>query len=716
MFRFFRRHQKVLMTAVAAMSAFSFCFYGLYSTFLGESRQTDPISGNLSDGTPVRQSRRDAMKRLLAFESGMDLGRDAHALPNVINAGIISKQILQTGLGQVVVERHREQILKEWQQILEDQRAHRFYRHPVRSQVGWKQAVGYADPGLLALVETLPEQVDASFLDHQLALLQAVERCPSALVHQVLLGMERQARVAHDPSLDRVDLRLFGHKSLEDWLGPTFLDGCVDLILEGAHVAQREGLKIRPHDVRTEWVQGLGSLKQQGLEIPQALRWLLAHLRLSEGQALDGWTQVLLFQRWTDLALQQEIEKNAGLKNELATALQRAHESARIQVVQSPVVLRSVADLGLFEAYLEGVGRSRAQILDLPNEILSVEQVRRRAPELVSQKVQVVLKKADREALMAQMPVRDILAWQTSDQGWSVLGSRMRELLAREALSPEQRRACLLELDAMQQAQAARLAQEYWLKRHPEYVTAALDQAKPETLTWELAAAALPAPLPGLPATSVMLTWLEHNEPFDVATEGRVAYRVQRMQTLEAPRVLDYASSLQNGALGSLLQRRLKEDWELLKSAGDALVEKSARLEEVADKLLQRRNQKVLAALASYVAETLGKTLDRNEDLVPYRLAAQLTTKRAVDGLMHQFAAKQQEVVVTRGRAPRHLAFELADGEWSLPHLDQGSVQRIQVLDRTAPRAELDLHDPAALDVLRLTKQNLARRLLTQKA
>jgi hypothetical protein len=716
MFRFFRRHQKVLMTAVAAMSAFSFCFYGLYSTFLGESRQTDPISGTLSDGTPVRQSRREAMKRLLVLEAEMDLGRDAQALPNVINAGLISKQILQSGLDQVVMERHRDQILKEWQQILEAQRAHRFYRHPVRSQIGWKQAVGYADPGLLALVETLPEQIDGSFLDHQLALLQASERCPSALIHQVLLGMERQARVAHDPSLDRVDLRLFGHKSLEDWLGSTFVDGCVDLILEGAHVAQRDGLKIRPHDVRTDWIQGLSTLKQQGLEVPQALRWLLAHLRLSEGQALDGWTQVILFQRWLDLAIQQEIHRNANLKNELVCALQRAHERARIQIVQSPIVLKSVADLGLFEAYLEGVGRARAQILELPSEMLTLEQVRRRAPELISQKVRVVLKKADREALMAQMPVRDILAWQTSDEGWSVLSNRMRELLNKETSSPEQRRACLLELDPTQQAQAARLAQESWLKQYPEFITTALDQADPETLIWELSAANLPAPLPGLPASSTMLTWLERSEPFDVATEGRLTYRVERMESVEDPRVLDYSSSLRSGALGAYLQRRLKEDWELLTSTGDVLVEKTTRPEEVADKLLQRRTQKVLSALQAYVAETLGKTLDRNEDLVPYRLAAQLTAKRAEEGMMHQFAAKQEELVVTRGQSPRHLAFELADGEWSLPHVEQGSVQRIQVLDRTSPAAELDLHDPAGLDVLRVTKQNLARRLLSEKA
>ena len=719
MFRFFKRHQKFFMGTIAVVTAFSFSFYGVYNQIIGDPSSEDPIVFVLADGTPVRSSLKEAVRRMLAAEASTEGGRGHHGVPNLVNTGVISEEIIGGGLAPAVLAKVSGDLSQEWQKIAERQRQYRPYQHPRQKSVGVKAVWGTFAPELPTLIAEETPLEGEGFLQHQRSMLQAARKVPSALTQQMLAYMERQAGVPHDEALERIDLRLFGHRSLEDWYGAQFVEGCVRLVLEGAHQATREGLFVTPVEVRQTWLHALAPLSAQGIEPREALHHVIGSLGIPEGKAVEAWQQVMLFEAWMHQHLQKSVEQDRSLRDAVMVALEQASEKAHVQVRSAPVALQSAEDLWQLEAYFEAIGRKREEPFQLPSELLTVEQVQRRAPELVAQPVHLTLRRVDRHQVATQFPMHEMVLWQLSEEGWPLLCARVRALAGQEGVDPAQRAPLLEELVAAGSQQADQLAREAWLKEHAELIEEALAEAKTEEFDWELCKAALATALPDFPQADQVLGWIDQGVPSTSVAGQRWVYRVEGCEARGAPHVVTFEVARRQGGLAIYADRRLREDYKTLQVQGDPdlFKERTARLyQDVRPVLVQRRIQKVCDGTREYLSRQMSEVPTEIDDLVRYRLAAALMTPPEQEFLASQFSPQSKDEEIMREQNPQHMAFQLAEGEWSLPQLVQGVVQRVQVLEREQIATTLKVDHPSVQSLLTKTKLGLARELLHEEA
>src|SRR5271154_748882 len=100
MLNFLRKHQRIFFFIVTIFVVVSFLFFGTYATLAPEEKAPDRILGTAIDGSALHSREVDAMARLLGSDH-----EDQGKLPNMLNDGVVGKDLLMTGLGSLLAER-----------------------------------------------------------------------------------------------------------------------------------------------------------------------------------------------------------------------------------------------------------------------------------------------------------------------------------------------------------------------------------------------------------------------------------------------------------------------------------------------------------------------------------------------------------------------------------------------------------------------------------
>ena len=585
MLDFLRNHQRKFLIAIAFVIISSFVFFGTFNTFL-QQRQELPdklIVRGLAE-KPLMRRGLAALSQILATSTMSPSSAKEGSAPNLLNDGVIEKELLENGLGIQLAEQYFTQLKPQLETILRKMRSFRHYTHPQAPHISamgvWQR---FAPQMVEHLQELKREQEPCTIKTVELMIQLYLDQTqlPPEMLKQILLFQQQQMAVAPDPYLTHANMALFGFTSLEEWFGPLFVQLSAQFIANAAALAEQRGYSVKREEVRSELLQNIYSgykrfaPKEQcasGYEIQNYFQRKIQQLGLEEQTVLDAWRNVMLFRRlFSDVGGSVLIDPLAYQHFQAFT-----DQYAKIDLYEMPsyLQLRDFQSMLKLQVYLESISPHPQQLrtqLILPKEICSLDQIEKRSPELVERSCEVQYAHVKKSELASQISLRETWEWQAQDSHWVLLQKQFDVIRASPAKTPQERFAFFDALDAKQ-----RLAIDTWtrlrmLDEMPEKIINALAIAQKEKkkIGLRLQGSHLPFVVKEQPELPALLekahlyeenAEIEQNEPlYCFTSDAENYYRIKVLSRDAEKHVLRFAQACEDGTLDAMLERRLEE-------------------------------------------------------------------------------------------------------------------------------------------------------------
>ena len=304
MLQFFRKYQKFFFIIVAFFIVISFSFFGTFSTFLNKEKIPDRDVGDLVDGSVLKERKLHGMNRLLQY--GIEEGGRSF---NLLNGSVVHRDVILSGIGEVLVEHHFEELLPELEMKWKRIKNYQPYVHPYAPHISAKRVWRQFAPKInevLDEVSKAPNEFSKEQLPLLFKLYAAQAEFPAPLLHQMLFYQQQQGeQIRPDPGLPQANVSLFGFQSVEDWFGTKFVEEVSKFILNVACVAKSEGYVVKNDEVQVDLLRNVyQALKvfnqgkeQSGEEAHKAYAYQIRNIGLEEKEMIALWKDVMIFQR-----------------------------------------------------------------------------------------------------------------------------------------------------------------------------------------------------------------------------------------------------------------------------------------------------------------------------------------------------------------------------------------------------------------------------------
>lgn len=697
MLSFFRKYQRIFFLVVAVITIASFSFFGTFGTFSTESEVPDRVLGKSVDGRALSLREIDTLRRFLSL-SGES---------NLLNDGVIEQEFLKTNRAALIAERYAQALLPDVKERVEKIRKFQPYVHPqapfIRQDEVWKRFSPQI-LGRLNLLKERAEEADISSFSLLCALCLDQMAFPSHLVRRVLFFQESQHEwVQKDPELMHRNLALSGFETLEEWLGPHFLDIACQFIYNTACMAEKKGFKVSKKEVRIalennvrESLRKLHPQKEiSSEEVKDQMQRQLYALGLQESSALDIWQKVMLFRHYLHAA----GEKAAAVlpQDEKENMPQLSH----IVLFELPEELRFSnfrASLE-FEFYLDAVAIKEG--LALPKALRPVSEVEKEFPELVQRRYKLKWQEASKEKLLQRLSLKETWDWELEEANWDKLQKQFPNLAKPEAKTREERFALLDKLEAQERFKIDQFAREEIADGHPEWIEEAL-RAAPEQeqeVLVRLKAGSLPF---ARIEPKELLERLDKEETFSIASpDQEIFYKITVQERAKESELLTFADALKEGVLAALLDRRLEAAYTQVRDKEPKLFKN----EDGSWKSFSDAKDQVGALLYAQILSSIekecrdmGHSLPVQEGRQPlefyatHRLCAHMNEarRREVRGEAQEESlwrlVRSERAVSQKDRVdfPKESLLSLTELTWSpLAVSEQGNISFFQLIKRT---------------------------------
>lgn len=581
MLNFFRKYEWYFFFVISVFVIISFSFFGTYNT-IASNNWKDQVVFTAVDGSQITRSEEQELANFIAT--------DATEAPlygrvwgvNFLNDGVIRKDFLQTGLAKELMNVYRADIQNDLDKKFAKEKKFKPYTHPQARFISMENAWNYFAPEMTNSYYALnaaqnPTEPDAFAARVNLFLAQT--KMPSSTLRQVLRYQEKQYNwIAPDPTLDQADLSLYGYHTLEDWFGPHFNHLISQFIINAAIMAEQKGYAVSDAEVMAELVKNTELSYQQNKNSPylgvtspeEYFNEQLRLLNMDKSQAVHVWRQVMLFRRYF-----QDVGNSALVD---ALTYQKfnnyANQSVQVDLYRLPadLNLNTEAALQNFEIYVKAVGKPTKDPLGLPTEFFSAKEVAKNYPELVQKQYVVEIAQADKKNLQSKISIKETWNWQLNDQNWATLKKQFPELNVKKDSTREERLAALEGLDDVTRAKVDQFARSAIVDAHPEWISKALDEVKPQNTQLGLRSQGGQAPLKGLASKDKRekLIQLLDNAPIGqvdaslqaYSADGQTYYRLKVISREEGSHVLTFAEANKDGTLDQVRQRVLEKHYE----------------------------------------------------------------------------------------------------------------------------------------------------------
>lgn len=645
MLNFFRRYQRFFFIVTTVVIVISFSFFGTYDSMMSSPTQTDEVVMTAIDGTRVYRSDLNQMAFFLQTDSHDKASNRGVWGYNFLNDGVIREDFLKTGLAEQLISRHGDLLAGDFGSNLAREKRYVPYRHPQVRFIGAESVWTTFSPALMKqydLLRASSDPLDANAVQARIRLFLAEKEFPGEALRQILAFQQQQYDwVQPDPNLDRINLNLFGYRSLEDWFGRHFLHLISQVIIDGSALAEQRGYSVSDEEALADLVRLARQSFEQNRQSPflgvtNTSEYYFEQLRrmgMTEADVVRIWKRVLLFRR-----LFQDVDQSVFVDQ---FAYRRfndfAQEGAEIELYELPpeLQLAGFEDLQRFEVYLDLTakrsGWDRQSPLSLPTEPYSIDELATRAPELVQREYILRIASVDRQELQSRVGIRDMWKWQT--ENWTSLKQEFPSLGA--VLSETDPLEVLEQVDASTRRRVNEKARTAIVAAHPEWVEEALAEASPrqETVGVRLKGGALPfegdidratliSLLEAAPLTS------ETEEPStelgNFTADNQTFYRVTVVEKPTEPRILSFAEARRDGTIEGLTVAKLEEHYQKLRSGNVTRFRDDKGewkpLREVRDEVASS----YFAGILRYIEDAyddLGTVVGEAEPITPDRLA-----------------------------------------------------------------------------------------------
>ncbi|MBS4167926.1 SurA N-terminal domain-containing protein [Parachlamydia sp. AcF125] len=587
MLHFFRTYERYFYLVITFVIVITFSFFGTYNEIIS-SPGTDETAFYKVDGSKVGRTDVQNIVHFIATDSEDKLSYGGMWGPNFLNDGVIKKDFLQTGLAEVLIHHYQKDLKDELQKKLEKEKHFSLYTHPQAKFVGVESVWNYLAPDMKTNFDILrfsDKATDSQSLASRVKLFLGQSQLPPALLSNVLRYQERQYDwISPDLNLERMDLSLFGYHTIEDWFGSRFVHLVAQFIVNAATIAEQKGYVVTKEEALADLVQHSEKSFQENQSSPylglassrEYFHEQLRRMGMEQTKAVQIWRQVLLFRRlFHDVGSSVFIDPLT-----IGQIHQFGNESVTGDVYHLPPSLRFAdwRSLQKFEVYLEAIAKRRVatkNLLHLPTQLRSVEQVVKLAPELVQKKYTVEIAEVDKKSLQSLFGIKETWNWEVQEANWDKLTVHFPELASPKADTKETRFAVLENLDQKIRARIDAFARSQMIEENPAKLSKALQEVKSKVVTvgllkkggftlikglkdsQELMNLLDKAPLKGQAASSPEEGEAEEKLKHFTAN-GTHYYRIEVLQKAPAETIMTFQEADQQGILDELLTRTLE--------------------------------------------------------------------------------------------------------------------------------------------------------------
>jgi GcvH upstream region-like protein len=581
MLNFFRKHQRIFFIFVTTLVVLSFSFFGTYGARNSET-STDRAAFKTIDGSTFMRSDLERFAMFIGTDNDDKIRFEGVWGPNFLNDGVLRKDFLETGLADLLAEPYLSQLSPDLMARHEREKRFTPYSHPQAKFLTVETVWGYFAPELKAEYEALHAASDLAptgidLFRHRTRLYLCEQQFPQATLKQILRYQERQYDwIQPDAQLPSLDLSLFGYHTIEDWFGPRFIRLVAEFIVDSAIIAKEKGYLVSKEealaDLRKNAEMSFQQLKKNHhVSVNNSQEMLQEQLRLMGldiSSATKIWQQVLLLRRlFNDVGQSVLIDALAHQQYN-----QYAEKSADIDLYQLPqeLALNDYRSLQNLETYLDAVAKRDPQQppFVLPQQFLSAAEVKRHAPELVQKRYLVQVSETSKAELKLKSTLKEIWDWEVAEKNWPLLIEKFPVINTTNTTTEDERFQTLESLDQKTRGHVDNYAQDMIFEAHPEWVTAALDEAQSRTLSISVRRKGGSAPLPGIVDRKAFMALLDAEKTIpQYSGDGELFYRITVLDHSLEEEVLSFAEANRDKILDTLCAQRLEQYYTKIRDA-----------------------------------------------------------------------------------------------------------------------------------------------------
>lgn len=564
MLTFLQKYQKLFFALVTFVIVSSFALFGVLDLFdRNPPMHEDREIGKLINGSSMMMGDVRRLSRFIATDAE-DLMYRTDAPVNLCNNGVIRRDLLHTGIADLLVSAYFDPLKNDLSKKLERAKTYRSYQSAasplVNARAVWERFI----PPIVQGIDVLKGQREvsiATFSELSKLYMQQLA-CPPELTRRFLSFYESQGETK-DPFLSHADLALFGFHSASDWFGSNFVDLAAEFILNGAKAALGQGYEVTFEEAKADLQRNFqASVKK----IPEKHRGSLSfasHLRMlgfDEKEAVNTWRSVLLFRRYFESASQAMIVDQLPYRDFASFS----RESSSIQKFEwlPEMQLKTGQDLIEFQVYLHALG-GKLNSTELPHAILSLETIASKTPELVQTTyiANVVSTSVKEVGLMAR--AKEVLDWQLESANWETLRSSFSFL--KKAHTNEERLIQLEALSKENRLQVDLFVRNKWVESNPFAIQEQLALKKGEEREISTSSSCVSMPEIKKPIELSQL-FGKNSKAFDYQ-EGDLFYRFDQIEKIDQPHVLTFKEAKTKGILEPLSNRFLEAEYKKIRES-----------------------------------------------------------------------------------------------------------------------------------------------------
>ena len=588
---FFRKYQRYIFLVVTVVIVISFSFFGTYSTITRE-KVVDPLAFTAVNGSPIYRSEQERVVRFISSDAEDQLHSGKVWGANFLNDGVIEKDLLETGLAEMLVRAYWPELKADFETRREREQRFAPYVHPefkfLTAEAAWENFAPELSRQYQEFERQLKEEPTPEQFATRVKLYLAQRDFSPALLSQVLRYQEQQQPgLTPDAVLAQKDLAIFGYHSLEDWFGPSFLRLMGQFVINASTIAEQKGFfvahdealaQLFAHSERS-FIKMHIAKRSPYNNSQEYMQEQLRHLGIERAMAVNIWEQILRFRRLFD-AVGNAVFVDALPYKEFNAY---AQEGVKVSMYELPEELRfgDSRMLQKFEVYLDAVApkRSPENLLTLPTAFLSIDAVERSAPELVQKRYLVKVAEVNKAHLQASVGIKDMWAWELEEANWKTLQENFPELSAKlgakQGEARDDRFAAIEALDDKTRERLDTFSRTQLVSAHPEWVVEALAKAPERSVVLKIRSKGGNVPLPDVSRSDELAKLLDQvsftpdQTSLPAALEAqtklqafqgdnKMVYRITLVDRAPCKEILTFAEAKSDATLDKLLDSRLK--------------------------------------------------------------------------------------------------------------------------------------------------------------
>jgi len=643
MLHFLRKHQKYFFFVITIVVIASFSFFGTYDTLAGNAIHEQVVFTAL-DGTKVTRADLDAMVAFLTTDNDDKRLFGGAWGPNFLNDGVIKNDILTTGIGEILATTYPELVGRDLAPRLEKEKRYNLYAHPQAKFISVESAWEYFAPGMKAnyrILRRSENPVEQKAFAARIALYLNERQFSAPLLRQVLrYQQQQQGWVTPDPSLEHIDLSLFGYHTIDDWFGPRFVRIIAEFIMNSATLAEQKGYEVSKSEALADLMKNSEISFQQNLNnhhlgVANSTEYMNEQLRLlgmDRTKAVKVWKQVLLFRR-----LFQDVGNSVvtdALSHNLFNTFAKETVTGDLYRLPHDLRLQNYRGLQKFETYLYSVAKrprldkmNDAELLAIPSEFLAVDEVKRKYPEFVQKHYVLEIAQANKSALQSKISLKETWNWEADDKNWEILKKEFPELAIKKAPSRKDKIEALDSLDDMTRAKVDSFARNAIVDEHPEWIDEALKDAEHKKIALGLTQKGGNSIFVGFDNREDLINLIDkaplNEEPKDklarISGDDIHYFNIKVIERSPKEEILTFAEANHSGVLDQLLDQSLEAQYPKIRDANAKDFKKEdgtwKPFAEVKDKVADHYYEKLLKAIQNDAKEEKTLTGDKSASL-----------------------------------------------------------------------------------------------------